>query len=380
MSRAGLAAYVHLPWCVRKCPYCDFNSHVGETREDDYVTALLRDIAFEATDARGRRLSSIFFGGGTPSLFSAQSIGRILAALEGQLGFRTNIEITLEANPGTADAGNFAGYRAAGVNRLSIGVQSFADDALRRIGRIHDSAEARRAFTLARASGFDNINLDLMYALPQQSADSARQDVEQAIALAPEHVSYYQLTLEPGTAFGNHPPALPQEDTAFEIGECGAALLAQAGYRRYEVSAYAQSGARSRHNLNYWRFGDYLGIGAGAHGKLTLGNGKIRRRAKLRSPERFMKEAGSAAAVAREDWPDARGRRLEYMLNALRLQDGFTLNDYARRCGLKAAELGASLQHSQHLGLITLRRGRVRPTRHGRLFLNDLIEKIGVPD
>ena len=273
-----LSLYVHLPWCVRKCPYCDFNSHAGQPDEEAYVEALIADLAADTGDVSNRPVGSIFFGGGTPSLFSSAAISRILVAVREQLQLADDVEITLEANPGTADAGHFAGYRAAGVNRLSIGVQSFDDTMLQRLGRIHTASEAREAFQIARAAGFDNINLDLMYGLPGQAPGMAIDDLRQAIALRPEHLSWYQLTLEPNTAFhATPPPAIPDDDMLGEIAETGIPLLASEGYAQYEVSAYARHDRRCRHNLNYWQFGDYIGIGAGdedaARARLLLGHG-----------------------------------------------------------------------------------------------------------
>lgn len=274
-----LSLYLHFPWCVRKCPYCDFNSHVlrGEVPEDDYIDALLRDLDFElALQSESRPLLSIFMGGGTPSLFSGRAMKRVLGEVQKRLAFADDIEITLESNPGTVDEAHFAGYREAGINRLSIGVQSLDADRLKALGRIHDPAQARRAVEIARRSGFSNINLDMMYALPQQTLEQAKTDLQGLMDLAPDHISYYQLTLEPNTEFAARPPPLPDDDTAWAMQEHGQQLLASQGYAQYEVSAYAQAGRQSRHNLNYWRFGDYLGIGAGAHGKRTA-LGEVRR-------------------------------------------------------------------------------------------------------
>ncbi|MEC9482594.1 MAG: radical SAM family heme chaperone HemW, partial [Halomonas sp.] len=292
-----LSLYVHVPWCVRKCPYCDFNSHgVGrsaELPEDGYLTALLADLDADLALAGQRELTSVFIGGGTPSLMSADFYGRFFAALNERLALSRDCEITLEANPGTVEQRRFAGYREAGINRLSIGVQSFQPAQLEALGRIHSGTEAERAVTSARCAGFDNINLDLMHGLPGQDVAQAIDDLEQALALSPEHLSWYQLTLEPNTEFHSQPPRLPEDDTLWDIQDAGHQRLEQAGYNRYEISAYARPGRRSRHNLNYWRFGDYLGIGAGAHGKLSRpgasGTLDIERRWKSRQPDAYLR-------------------------------------------------------------------------------------------
>ncbi len=369
-----LSAYLHLPWCVRKCPYCDFNSHAGTPDEEAYVAALLRDIDFELEQrSRWPALRSIFIGGGTPSLFSAAALERILAHLNRRLRFAANIEITIEANPGTVDAAHFAGYRRIGINRLSIGVQSLDDGMLRKLGRIHDAQAARAAFDTARRAGFDNINLDLMHGLPGQSLEQALSDLEQALSWQPEHLSWYQLTIEPNTAFGQRPPALPDDDACARIEEAGFARLRAAGLRRYEVSAFARPGRRSRHNLNYWRFGDYLGLGAGAHGKLSTAQG-IRRRARLRSPQRYMASAGSAAAIAREEWPEPRELISEFALNTLRVGGAFTRRRFEQRTGLDARLLQPALAEAESLGLAHWRGDRLAVTPLGRRHLNRLLE------
>ena len=274
-----LALYVHIPWCVRKCPYCDFNSHAAGPNlpEDEYVAALLADLDQDLAQAQGRELTSIFFGGGTPSLFSASALGRILEGVERRIGFAGDIEITLEANPGTFEQAKFSAYRRLGINRLSIGVQSFQSAQLKALGRIHDGDEAIRAADMARAAGFDNFNLDLMHGLPGQDVAAALDDLRTAIAQAPTHLSWYQLTMEPNTVFWNQPPELPEDDTLWDIQEAGQALLAEHGFVQYETSAYARDNQRARHNLNYWTFGDFLGIGAGAHAKLSSADGQVRR-------------------------------------------------------------------------------------------------------
>lgn len=373
MDRPPLSLYVHLPWCVRKCPYCDFNSHRAPDAlpEDAYVDALIRDLEHDLPLAGGRELVSVFFGGGTPSLFSPAAIGRILNEISARLPLPADCEITLEANPGTAEAARFAGFRDAGVNRLSLGIQSLDDAMLRRLGRIHDAGEARAAVTAARAAGFDNLNLDLMYALPEQTAGAAARDLETLIALEPEHISYYQLTLEPGTPFHHRPPPLPDHDTAWDMYTAAAERLNAAGYRRYEVSAWARPGLECRHNGNYWRFGDYLGIGAGAHGKLTTPDGRVLRRTKRYMPNRYVAEAGGAGAVVDERVLDASDRRFEFLMNALRLNDGFDLATYTARTGLPAAELETLA--TEHPRLLCLEDGHLRCTDLGRRHLDTLL-------
>jgi putative oxygen-independent coproporphyrinogen III oxidase len=373
VAEIPLALYVHFPWCVRKCPYCDFNSHAlrGELPEAEYVDALLRDLDFELAAPEPRRIASVFFGGGTPSLFSPAAVGRGLEHAARRLGFAADVEVTLEANPGTADAANFRGYRAAGVTRLSIGVQSLDAGQLARLGRIHGPQEARRAFGLARDAGFDNVNLDLMYALPGQAPAQARADLEAALELAPEHLSYYQLTLEPNTEFHAHPPQLPDDDAAWEMQEQGQALLGARGYAQYEVSAYAQEGRRCRHNLNYWQFGDYLGIGAGAHGKRTR-DSVIERRARHRHPRTFVERAGTAGAVQERKAVPAADLPFEFAMNALRLNEGFRVPEFEQRTGLPGARLEPALAQAVARGWLEREADRVRPSARGRALLNPL--------
>ena len=372
-----LALYVHLPWCVRKCPYCDFNSHAanGTLPFDGYVDALVRDLEQDLPLAWGRTVHSVFFGGGTPSLFPPAAIERILQAASARLRFAPDAEITLEANPGTAEHGRFDGYRAAGVNRVSFGIQSFDDGCLQRLGRIHDSGEAEAAVKLAQDAGFDNINLDLMYALPGQDLAMAERDLERAFALQPAHISHYQLTLEPNTVFFARPPqGIPDDDDAWDIQEHCQDLLAQAGYGHYETSAYARPGRQCAHNLNYWRYGDYLGIGAGAHGKLTLGAEQaILRRWKHKHPTIWMEAAGSAAAIGGDDRIEPQRRPFEYMLNALRLHEGFELAAFQARTGLPADSLEPQLRQARQHGWLELQDRQVRPTTLGRRFANDVI-------
>jgi putative oxygen-independent coproporphyrinogen III oxidase len=371
-----LSLYLHLPWCVRKCPYCDFNSHTAGADTDParYARALAADIAREADGVAGRPLHTVFLGGGTPSFFAPVEIRALLTAVRGAFPLAPDAEITMEANPGALESGRLAGYREAGVNRLSLGAQSFNDDLLARLGRIHDASQVRRAFREARAAGFDNVNLDLMFALPGQDLAAAVADLEEAVRLAPEHVSWYQLTLEPNTRFYAAPPAgLPDEDLAFEMQERGRERLAAAGYTQYEVSAYARPGRRCRHNLNYWLFGDYIGAGAGAHGKLTCADGTVRRTQKTANPRLFIEqvEAGLAGPPPRPVFPQELG--FEYLLNALRLNAGFTEAGFAERTGLPLASLGPQIERARALGLLAPDGAAGwRPTRRGRRFLNDL--------
>lgn len=371
-----LALYVHIPWCVRKCPYCDFNSHraPGALPVDEYVAALLADLAADAPSAEGRRIDSVFFGGGTPSLFPPEAIARILTGADRLVPFAADAEITLEANPGTIEHGRFDGYRAAGVNRVSFGVQSFDDDALRRIGRIHGGEEARRAVGEARDGGIDDVNIDLMYALPGQSVEAALADVEAALALAPTHLSHYQLTLEPNTEFAKRPPVLPDDEAAHAIEEGAAARLAAAGFARYETSAYARPGRRCRHNLAYWTFADYLGIGAGAHGKLSRPDGTIVRTTKLKVPQNYLARAAAGAVFGSVEPVEPAQLPFEFMLNALRLVDGFDLALYRARTRLDPATIAAPLELAASRGLLDRAGDHVAPTALGRRFLNDLIE------
>jgi oxygen-independent coproporphyrinogen-3 oxidase len=372
-----LSLYIHIPWCVKKCPYCDFNSHglKGELPVADYVAALVRDLEQDLPLVWGRTVHSVFFGGGTPSLFMPDAIGAILDACSSRLRFAPSAEITMECNPGTAEHGRFEAYRAAGVNRISFGIQSFDDGCLRRLGRIHDSAEAERAVKLAQDAGYDNLNLDLMYALPGQDLAMALHDVERAIALQPAHLSHYQLTMEPNTAFAARPPeGLPDEDGAWDIQERCIEAMAAAGYAQYEVSAYARPGRQCAHNLNYWRFGDYLGIGAGAHGKISSGaTGEILRRWKPKNPRDFIAHAGTPAGIGGDD-PIAPGNRpFDYMLNVLRLVEGFALADFEARTGLDRSVIAAQLQHARERGWLETDGARWRPTELGQRFTNDVI-------
>ncbi len=393
-SPVPLSLYIHIPWCVKKCPYCDFNSHGlrAAMPECEYVAALLADLDGDIADfgdaLAGREIVSVFFGGGTPSLFAPDSIAAILDGAAARLPFARDCEITLETNPGTVEHGRFDGYRDAGVNRISFGVQSFDDAKLRALGRIHSAGEAEAAVKQAQDAGCDNINLDLMYALPNQTLDGAMADVERAIALAPAHVSHYQLTLEPGTPFAKRPPPLPDDDAAWDMQEACQTRLAEAGYAQYEVSAYAQAGRRCRHNLNYWEFGDYLGIGAGAHGKVSgPGTGDrgpgttqvagalvIRRRAKVRSPRAYLQGAASTRRIKGNETITAGQLPFEFMLNALRLHDGVPLAQFTARTGLARAAIATPLRAARTRGWLVDDPEYLQTTALGQRFLNDVIE------
>lgn len=369
-----LSLYIHIPWCVRKCPYCDFNSHAAtpELPEQAYVDALLADLDQELPAVHGRPISSIFFGGGTPSLFSAQALGRLLAGVEQRIPFAPDIEITLEANPGTFEQEKFKAYRQLGINRLSIGVQSFQQAKLEALGRIHNGDEAVRAAGMARAAGFDNFNLDLMHGLPDQSLDDALGDLRQAIDLGPTHLSWYQLTLEPNTVFWSQPPELPEDDILWDIQEAGQTLMAEHGFAQYEVSAYAQPGRAARHNLNYWSFGDFIGIGAGAHGKLSHPDGRILRTWKTRLPKDYLNPAKPFKAGEKllpvEELP------FEFLMNALRLTQGVDAELFILRTGLPLEQLAAARREAEQRGLLQVEADRLVATPRGQLFLNDLLQ------
>ncbi|MFP4155039.1 MAG: radical SAM family heme chaperone HemW [Halothiobacillaceae bacterium] len=373
-----LGLYVHLPWCVRKCPYCDFNSHAlrnDSLPERDYVDALLRDLEPELPLIWGRQVDTVFIGGGTPSLFTPEALDRLFSGLRALLNLRPEIEITLEANPGAVERGRFAEYRALGINRISIGVQSFDAGCLERLGRIHGPEDAERAAEAVIDAGFDDFNLDLMFGLPGQTPDMAQRDLERALVFDPPHLSWYQLTLEPNTLFAARPPTLPDADTIASIHDAGIARLAAAGLEQYEVSAFARPGRECRHNLNYWQFGDYLGIGAGAHGKLTLAaEARILRRARHRHPEQFMRLAGTHEAftettVAERDLP------FEFMLNALRLRAGFAVPVFFERTGLPISQVQDTLTGAERDGLIDWDITRIRPSDTGWRYLNDLLQR-----
>jgi putative oxygen-independent coproporphyrinogen III oxidase len=370
-----LALYVHMPWCVRKCPYCDFNSHQLKSGQPDasYIDALIRDFDLEVPRVRGRRVDSVFFGGGTPSLFRPEEFMRLISALKARIEFADGAEITMEANPGTIERGRFQGYAEAGINRVSLGAQSFDANALGVLGRIHSADDTHRAVEELKAAKLGNFNLDLMYALPRQSLEQALNDVKIAVSLEPSHISYYQLTLEPGTVFHSRPPPLPDEDAAWQIQLAGQKLLADSGYAQYEVSAYAKHGAQCRHNLNYWLFGDYVGIGAGAHGKVSIVKPeKILRTVKPKQPREYQGEMSGAGPFGEASFIAAADLPFEFMLNALRLNDGFRSDCYQARTGLSLEDLDEKLTQAQHRGLLESVASGWRPTMLGRRFLNDL--------
>ena len=384
-----LSLYIHVPWCVRKCPYCDFNSHKAEEHipETEYVQALLDDLEADLSYVQGREIQTIFIGGGTPSLLSVEAFETLLTGLQKKVTFVKDIEITMEANPGTFEAEKFAGYRKLGINRLSIGVQSFADHQLKHLGRIHDGQQAVAAIKMAKAAGFDNFNIDLMHGLPDQSEAQALADIQQAIDLRPTHLSWYQLTIEPNTEFFKRPPALPEDETLWDIQEAGQALLAQHGFVQYEVSAYAQAGKQAIHNLNYWQFGDYLGIGAGAHGKVTdlvnapesLTASRVFRTWKTRAPKDFL-NAGKGDAtqkskgfLAGKESIQNEDLGLEFLMNALRLQDGFDLELFEQRTGYPLDTIAGGIQQAVDKDLLVRQGNQIKTSEKGSLFLNEIL-------
>jgi len=383
-----LALYIHIPWCVRKCPYCDFNSHEARAAipEERYVAALIADLDQAVPHVWGRRVHSVFFGGGTPSLFSARAIDAILASVRARLIVEPDAEITLEANPGTVEAETFRDFRAAGINRLSLGIQSFDPRHLKLLGRIHDGSEARRAIEIALRN-FDNVNLDVMYGLPAQTIEETRADIEAALGFHPPHLSCYHLTIEPNTYFHRFPPKLPDDDTTAAMQEAIEARLADAGYDHYEVSAYAKRGNRTpitnhesritdsacRHNLNYWTFGDYLGIGAGAHSKLSF-PGRILRQVRVKHPERYMESAEGGDPIQEQHEVRPEEVPFEFMMNALRLNAGFAAALFEERAGLPLAAILRELDEAERRGLIERDPARIAPTLLGRRFLNDLLQ------
>ena len=372
-SLPPLALYVHFPWCVRKCPYCDFNSHEWKGErfpEDDYLDALRADLERALPLVWGRQVHTIFIGGGTPSLLSARGLDRLLSDVRALLPLDADAEITMEANPGTFEAEKFAQFRASGVNRLSVGIQSFNESHLKALGRIHDRGDAQRAVEIA-ARHFDNFNLDLMFALPQQTLDECRADIETALSFAPPHLSLYHLTLEPNTLFAKFPPALPDDDASADMQEWIHERTAAAGYERYEVSAYAQPHRQCKHNLNYWRFGDYLGIGAGAHSKLSFAH-RIVRQARYKHPATFIEQARAGSPVQEEHEVSAHDLPFEFMLNALRLVEGFPVHRFIERTGLPMTSIEPALQEAERRGLIERTFEKIAPTPLGQRFLNDL--------
>ena len=383
MNDIPLSLYIHFPWCVAKCPYCDFNSHSSAAGFDEnaYIDALLEDLQNDLPSVWGRSVHSVFIGGGTPSLFSARGIERMLAELRACLPILPSAEITIEANPGSADAANFAGYREAGVNRISLGIQSLHDAQLKALGRVHDAQQALAAFQQARRGGFDNINLDLMYALPGQTIAQALDDLKQAIDLGPEHLSHYQLTLEPNTLFHHQPPPnLPDDDAAWSMQQQCGQTMQDAGYHHYEVSAWGRPGRESRHNLNYWRFGDYLGIGAGAHGKITLpAENRVVRTVRQRQPEHYLEVSGRQRVSATNPLAPA-DLVFEFMLNALRLVDGFDTDLFAQHCGINPQVLMPAVQIGREKGLLSHQQNWLKPTPLGMRFHNDLQALFVEPD
>lgn len=373
MQLPPLGLYIHLPWCERKCPYCDFNSHEAiDIPEMRYVDTLLRDLRVDLSLLQGRTIETLFIGGGTPSLFSTNAIRRLLQGIAALVSLSPTLEATMEANPGSAEADKFAGFRDAGINRLSLGIQSFDDAHLQALGRIHNSDQARAAIEFARAANFDSFNIDLMHGLPGQTPASAEADLRAALAYKPPHLSWYQLTIEPNTVFHKRPPQLPVEDELADIQQYGETSLADAGYGQYEVSAYCQPGFNCRHNLNYWSFGDYLGIGAGAHGKISFPDGRIQRYVKRRQPGEYLASGpGEFTASSRElDQDEIAG---EFMLNALRLNEGFTLDMFSTRTGMDTAALEPQLEELCLRELLVRSGDCVRTTDLGRRFLDSVV-------
>jgi len=372
-----LSLYIHVPWCIKKCPYCDFNSHKSpdDLPEQDYIDALIRDLEQELPTIWGRTIQTIFIGGGTPSLFSAEAYERLFSSLRALLPISHNTEITLEANPGTFEQHRFADYLSLGINRLSIGIQSFNNQSLTALGRIHDGQQAIKAVETAHKVGFKNFNLDLMYGLPHQTAKTAREDIETAIALAPSHLSYYQLTIEPNTLFHQQPPTLPDDDPIIDWQLDSQQRMAKAGYQQYEVSAYAKNKQQCRHNINYWQFGDYLGIGAGAHGKISdAAQQSITRRSKQKQPQAYIESAGTDKVVLTNEIITTKDIGFEFMLNALRLTDGFPTPLFYQHAGLPMSHIDKTLQLAEQQGLITWDIHRICPTDKGQRYLNSLVE------
>ncbi len=368
-----LSLYIHIPWCVQKCPYCDFNSHAlkGEVPHDDYVAHLLADLDADLPLVAGREIHTVFIGGGTPSLLSAEAMQTLMDGVRARIPVAADAEVTMEANPGTVEADRFSGYQKAGINRISIGVQSFGDDKLIRLGRIHDAGEAKRAARLAATLGLRSFNLDLMHGLPEQHLGEALSDLRQAIELAPPHLSWYQLTIEPNTSFGSRPPVLPDDDLLWDIFSQGHQLLTQAGYVQYETSAYAKPGFQCQHNLNYWRFGDYLGIGCGAHGKISFADGRILRTVKTKHPRGYMegRYLDQQNEVAAEDRP------FEFFMNRFRLLEAMPRRDFTDYTGLPESVVRPQIEAALNAGEISETTTHWQITEHGKLFLNTLLER-----
>ncbi|NNJ91135.1 MAG: radical SAM family heme chaperone HemW [Gammaproteobacteria bacterium] len=371
--RTDLSLYIHIPWCVQKCPYCDFNSHTirQPVNETKYLERLVQDFDAELKNISGRSLSSIFIGGGTPSTLSSDFFRRLLEAITARIDINSDFEVTLEANPGTADADNFRGYRQAGINRLSLGFQSLDDQLLQQLGRIHSSTQAQQAFAIARQSGFDNINIDLMFGLPGQTVKQALSDLKGVIELGPEHISWYQLTLEPNTRFYATPPQhMPDAETIDEIQLAGQALMEQQGFRQYEISAWSRDGRQCRHNLNYWLYGDYIGIGAGAHGKLRLADGRFRRNSKRRHPEDYL----AGKFLSSEQFLTEKDLIAEYFMNRLRLFRGFTEGEFEQQTFVDRSLIKAGLQEALNKKLLLKQSDKYQPSETGYRFLNTLME------
>ncbi len=376
-----LSLYIHIPWCVRKCPYCDFNSHPiqSELPEKKYIAALLADLEQDVAQIGKRTIHSIFIGGGTPSILSPDAIANLLTGIRSQATLAPHVEVTLEANPGTVDSARFNGFQQAGINRLSLGIQSFDDRALHNLGRIHGHQEAISAIVAAHQAGIENVNLDIMFGLPNQTVQSALQDLQIALSFQPNHLSWYQLTIEPHTAFYNQPPTLPNDDLLWEIQTAGQGYLATQGYVHYEVSAYAQSGWQCQHNLNYWKFGDYLGIGAGAHGKIThVIEGTITRLVKQSHPSTYLRTAATAQVITKRTTLTVAEVGLEFVMNALRLSEGFTKQEFIMNTGLNLTYIAKPVQQACEQGWLRFILGsedevRICPTESGMCFLNDLL-------
>ncbi len=373
-----LGLYIHLPWCIKKCPYCDFNSHATKNLqipEEQYIDALLADLTMELPDFWGRGVSSIFIGGGTPSLFSPESLDRLLSGIRALTNIPSLIEITMEANPGTFEQGKFNEFRSLGINRLSIGVQSFNNNHLKLLGRIHDRDEAIKSVEIARQAGFKRLNLDLMHGLPEQNVNHSKQDLTQAIDLQPDHISWYQLTIEPNTLFSAQPPPVPNDDTLWDIQICGQDILQTAGFNQYEVSAYSKEKQQCKHNLNYWTFGDYLGIGSGAHGKISFAsNGKIIRRSKLRHPQSFIESSAGLDRISQESEISINETGVEFMMNALRLREGVPTSTFQQHTGLPIGVISAQLKLAQDKGLMEVSHDRLVTSKLGFSHLNSVLD------
>lgn len=373
-----LSLYIHLPWCVKKCPYCDFNSHEFEDKgfaEDEYIEALIRDIELELPRIWGRTINTVFIGGGTPSLFSVAAMDKLISAIRARLNIHPAIEITLEANPGTAEAEKFRGFKEVGINRLSIGVQSFNDSQLKALGRIHNGAQALNAIALAKNAGFDNVNIDLMFGLPEQTIAAALSDLEQAVRQQPAHISWYQLTIEPNTIFNSKPPTLPDDDDIWAMHKEGKKYLNDNGFKQYEISAYAREKSMALHNINYWEFGDYIGIGAGAHGKITnVAEQKIERYSRHKIPKRYIELAGSEAVITESRSLRRSELPLEFMMNALRLIEGVPSHLFSERTGLLLKSAEKELKMAEEQGLLDWQLDSLTPTEKGLRYLNDLLQ------